>query len=160
VVSTAWDRRPDETDARYKRFVEYLHASRSERPKLLLKSGAVRVWAKQHDWAIRTAAYDDKQDRDYEQARLEQVREVRAHHAKAGRALLNFAVGRLTQVQDWSPGNLIKLADLARKMELTAVLGPEPGMYAASRAAVAATGADLDEWDRITADLAGTAPSR
>lgn len=160
MVSNAWDRRVDETDARFRRFQEFLHTPRSDRAKLIQGRGRDREWAKIHDWYIRAAAYDDQADRDFEQARLEQAREVRAYHAKAGRALLNFAVGRINQVQEWSPGNLIKLADLARKMEMTAVFGAEQLMAPTSRAAVGAAGADLDEWDRLSTALSESLPPR
>lgn len=157
-MTDAWDQRTDEPPARYRRFQEFLHTPRSERAKLMLNRGRDRDWAKVYDWYLRAAAYDDKADRDYEQARLEQAREIRSYHARAGRALLNYAVARINQVNDWRPGDLVKLADMARKMELAAVFGAETSIGPASRAAVTAAHLDVDEWDRLAADLAGTMP--
>ena len=162
IGSTAWDRRPNETATQYNRFVEYRELPRHERARHLLKMGGTpRAMARVNEWAVRVAAYDDQVDRDYEQARLEHVREVREFHAKAGRALLSFAIGRINKMAEasWRPGDLVKLADLARKMEMAAVVGAEHEITAVSHTAMVAAGADVDEWDRLAADLAGTVPA-
>lgn len=159
-MTDAWAKREDETLSQFRRFQEFLATPRPDRGHLMSTRGRYRDYAVKHDWYLRAAAHDDKVDRDYEQARLEQARELRAYHAKAGRALLNFAIGRINQVSEWRPGELVKLADLARKMEMTAVFGAEQMIAPASRAAVGATGADLDEWDRLSASLSETLPAR
>jgi hypothetical protein len=158
VVATAWDKRDEETPKAFERFQGFLATPRSERARSLRSSSQLRVWVKQHDWWARAAAYDDQCDHDYEQARLEHVREVRGYHASVGRELLELAVARLEEVTEWRPGDLVRLADLARKMELTAVLGSASAMTTASRVAIAAAGGDLDEWDRLATDLANTLP--
>lgn len=161
--ATAWDRRENETPAQYARFVAYRESPRSERAKYLKAAGGtIRDFARRNEWFVRVAAYDDQADRDYEQARTEHVREVRGFHARSGRALLAFAIDKINTMpaDAWRPGDLIKLADLGRKMEMAAVLGSEQDMTAASHSAMAAAGADVDEWDRLAADLAGTIPGR
>ena len=140
MVTTAWDRRDDETVKSFQRFTEFLATPRSERPRFLRRSSATRGWVIKFDWWARAAAYDDQCDRDYELARVEHVREVRAFHARSGRALLELAIGRIDLATDWRPADLVRLADLARKMELTAVFGNEREMATAARAAVARPG--------------------
>lgn len=157
--ATAWDRREGESATRYARFLEYLHTPRSERAKRMATHGRDREYAKLDDWYARGAAYDDQQDRDYEHARAEHAREVREFHAKAGRALLSFAISQIRELP-WKPGELVKLADLARRMEMTAVFGSEREIAAVSHAAVTAAGVDADEWDKLAADLAATMPQR
>ena len=148
VVATAWDRRDDETPRSFKRFTEFLALPRSKRAKFLRRSSQMRQWVRRWDWWARAAAYDNQCDRNYKQARVEHVREVRGFHARTGRALLEVAVARIDVAEDWRPGNLVRLAELARRMELSAVLGNKVNMAHTARAAMGAAGADLDEWEQ------------
>jgi hypothetical protein len=161
VSGAAWDRRPGETEVQFRHFLDYLHTQRSERSRYLrTRGGRERSTAAANDWRARAAAFDDQADRDYEQHAAEHIREVRSYHARIGRQLLEVAVARIDLVAKWNPADLVKLADLARKMELAAVLGTERTMGVASRTTVAAFGGDPDEWDRLAADLAGTMPQQ
>lgn len=161
MSGAAWDQRPGETAVAFRHFLDYLHTQRSERTRYLrTRGGRERQTAAANDWRARAAAFDDQADRDYETHAAEHIKEVRSYHARVGRAMLEVAVARIELVNDWRPADLVKLADLARKMELAAVLGTERTMGAASRTAVTAFGGDPDEWDRLAADLAGSMPQQ
>lgn len=121
-------------------------------------TGRRQIQYKQHDWALRAAAYDDQRDREYEQQRADAAREVRERHAAVGRALVAMAVRRIREIEITKPADLIRLLDLAARMEHTATFGAEQNIAPASRAAIVAAGVPVDEWDRLAADLAATFP--
>ena len=52
----------------------------------------------------------------------------------------------------------MKLLDVAQRMEMAAVVGSDEQLTAASRAADGAADLDLDEWDKLAADLDRTIP--
>jgi hypothetical protein len=158
VSGPAWERRDTESVRAYERFREFMALPRSERARFLRTSGAVRGWCRDHDWWARAAAHDDQDDHDYEQSRQERIREVRAFHARKGRELLEVAIARIDEATNWKPGDLVRLAELARRMETTAVMGSHAAMTGAARAVVSAAGGELDEWDRLAASLAETLP--
>ena len=82
---------------------------------------------------------------------------MREFHARAARALLSFSVSRV-QLVDWKATDLVKLLDVAQRMEMAAVVGSDEQLTAASRAADGAADLDLDEWDKLAADLDRTIP--
>lgn len=91
-----------------------------------------------------------------EAARLEAVRKF---YAGVGRDLGKLAWSHIKAgMADWKPTDLMRLAELARNLELAAASGTEEQMTTAGKAAAVAVGAPPDEWDQLARDLNATIP--
>ena len=94
-----------------------------------------------------------------EQAEAARVEAVRKFYAGVGRDLGQLAWSHIKAGMDqWKPADLMRLAELARELELAAASGTEAQMVAAGREAAVATGAPPDEWDQLARDLNATIP--
>lgn len=124
IPGTPWDRMPDEPESAYAHFLIYrdcgadrtvakaadrAHKSRDHFHRL------AATW----QWIPRANAWDVEQFRLFAAASLDARREMIGRHASIGRIIMSLVQSRLMSipVDELSPSELVRLADLAAKLE-------------------------------------------
>lgn len=86
-TSEPWGRRDDETDRQWEQFQKYLSLPLSKRSfaevarQFGIRVSAIKEVAYKHEWKLRAAYWDERQQRLYEIERAEAVREMGKRHA-------------------------------------------------------------------------------
>jgi hypothetical protein len=115
-----WERLDGESDAAYAAFVQY----RDTIGKRVV--GTHALWANKHDWAARVTAYDRFLDRNTEDLRVENARDLQRRHASLAADMAELARveirKRLVNAQrspatTLPPKELLALAEAAIRLE-------------------------------------------
>lgn len=155
-----WERRPGEASKPYAAFLTFRDLPVSQRSvratETIHGTTTCRNWAVKWDWLARAVAWDDECQRVADLDRLEALRVMHGSHARAAKALQDFALAALAHLDadDASPSDVARLLELGAKLErltLTQSIEELQGK---------APPIDADDpWGRITRELANASPS-
>jgi hypothetical protein len=138
-----WERQPGEPARQYARLAVYLELgparTMAQAAEILSATGdpvshaATRSTASTYRWVERAAAHDQEQRRLHAERMHQQRREMTDRYARLGRRLTDLVEQalRLVQPVDLRPTELARLAEVACKIEHTALSEPvQPITYA------------------------------
>jgi len=144
-----WERQPGETERAYAQFAMYRDLGRTrtlaQAAELLTRNANyLRTLAAAGLWAERAAAWDREADRLYAETMAAKRRDMADRHAKLATAFLAKVAQRLRTLvpDDLTPFDLVRMADLAAKLERAAY-----GEPAATVAVVGPSGHALEPAD-------------
>lgn len=153
----AWERRPGETSRPYAAFLQYRDLPPGQRTVRAVTAAGVRnasAWSTVWDWTARAIAWDDECQRTADLERLDALRTMHSNHARAARAVQQFALAALSRldINEATPGDVARLLELGAKLErLTLTQSVEE-----LQGKTPQFDAD-DPWGRITRELADAA---
>ncbi|MGW0992025.1 hypothetical protein ACWD5V_01630 [Streptomyces sp. NPDC002523] len=124
----SWERQSGESVQAFEAFAAYrdLGAARSvaKVARELGKSTTLLFrWSRQYAWVMRTAAYDQEQDRLFLAEQAQARRDIARRHAKLAQAVQSKAVARLQMLdpRELSPSELLRYVQVAAEIERRAV---------------------------------------
>lgn len=160
-MTCAYDRREGETNTQWAAFVAFRDATPDERAAMLRggTGSRNRTWCKLNDWRARVAVFDDTRAAALANALTEAIAEMRRRHANVGRTLLDACVVHFDRLDEWRPADLLKLAEFARRLEVSGLVGTDRDLSTTTTAAKSVHPLSADEWDVLAADLSTTMPN-
>lgn len=161
ATTCPWDRLDTETNTQWGAFVAFRDARPEQRAEMLRGGTGARKrgWCKLNRWRERAAMWDDSRDAAMVAALTEAIAEMRRRHANVGRQLLDACLAYLTDLGEWRPADLLKLAEFARRLEVSGLVGTDRDLSSTTTAAKSVHPLHADEWDQLAADMSTTMPT-